>query len=798
MGAQLALLGPGKASSSRVWPGFRSAGPGKGTLLLALLALPATFGPSVGAEPQEPQVEAARTGSVEGVITTADGRPLGGAQVSLVGLPEPTGTSGVDGSFRLSNVPVGSQRLRAELQGYGRGERPVEVRAAVSTRLRLALPFLPFSETVTVTATRSRGKLGDSPAEVSVLTREDLQFWPAPALDDALKQVPSFSLFRRTDSLVAHPTTQGVSLRGVGASGASRTLVLVDGVPHNDAFGNWVYWDDVPQLQIESIEVAPSGLSSLYGSSAMAGVINVSTRPPESGAAALRAYGGSRSSGNGEAFGSHAWGPVAASVGGSYFRTDGYVLVKQDERGAVDEPAASRHRTGNWRVDYTPKPGLTLFQNGRVFAEDRENGTPLQRNSTRETYLGMGLRATSESGSLWQANAYGRFDDFKSSFSAVAPDRESETLSLAQAVDYKDAGGNLLWSRPLGSSHTLGAGADVRWMGADDAEDVFIPSGTNVRDRLISAQQLYAGAYVQDVVNLGRRAVLNFGVRADYWGNYRASQTEIVNSTGATTLDPYDDTSKTRVTPRGGVLLRLGDGFSLRGNLYGGFRAPSLNELYRPFRVGNVQTTANPDLGPERLLGGELGLNHSVSPTLSWRATGFWDQVDDPIANVTLSVTSALITRQRQNLGKARVRGLSFEGEYQPAHALRIVASYVLSDARVTEFPASPEIEGNLLPQVPRHRASLRLDYLNPRFFNLGLRGRYESLRYDDDQNLLELANLFLVDLTLDRPLAGSMGAFVSIENLFDRSYPVQATPLELQGTPFTLTAGLRFELRPR
>jgi iron complex outermembrane receptor protein len=764
-------------------------------LLLVLLPLPAAFAPLAGAEQPEPQVEPATVGSVEGLITTADGRAVAGAHVSLAGLPEPTGTSDADGRFRLSSVPAGSYGLRAELEGYGRGQRPVEVRAGATTKLRLALPFLPFSETLTVTATRSERKLSDSPADITVLTREDLRRWPAPAVDDALKQVPSFSLFRRTSSLVSHPTTQGVSLRGVGASGASRTLVLVDGVPHNDAFGNWVYWDSVPQLQIESVEVAPSGLSNLYGSSAMAGVINVTTRRPEPRTAALQAYGGTRSSGNAEAFGSNAWGPLAASVGGSFFTTDGYVLVREDQRGAVDVEAASRHRTGNWRLEYSPSPGLTLFQNGRVFAEDRENGTRLQTNSTRETYLGGGLRATSEGGSVWQANAYSHLDDFKSTFSAVAPDRSSETLSLAQAVDYKDVGGNLSWSRPLGSSHLLGAGGDVRWIEADDAEDVYIASGTNVRDRLIPAQQLYAGAYLQDVVKLGQRGVLTLGVRTDHWRNYDASQTEIVNATRATTLTPYDDTSATRVTPRGGLLLRLGDGFALRGALYGGFRAPSLNELYRPFRVGNVLTVGNPDLGPERLLGGELGVNQAVSPTLSWRATAFWDRVEDPIANVTLSVTPALITRQRQNLGRARVRGVSVEGDYQPAPALRILASYALTDARVTEFPATPEIEGNLLPQVPRHRASVRLDYLNPRVFNLGLRGRYESLRYDDDQNRLELASLFLVDLTLDRPLAAWWGAFVSIENLFDRRYPVQATPVELQGAPFTVMAGLRFDL---
>jgi outer membrane receptor protein involved in Fe transport len=762
-----------------------------------MLALAAALAPPAAAQPPEPRLEPAAGGSVEGTVTTADGRAVAGARVGLIGVSEPSATSDVDGRFQLASVPAGSYRLRAELEGYGRVERAVEVRAGGATRLRLELPFLPFSETVTVTATRGERKLGDSPADLTVLTREDLHRWPAAALDDALKQVPSFSLFRRTSSLVSHPTTQGVSLRGVGASGASRTLVMVDGVPHNDPFGNWVYWDNIPQLQIESVEVAPSGFSQLYGSSAMAGVINVVTRRPGPRTAALQGFAGSRGSANAEAFGSHASGPLAASVGGSYFRTDGYILVRESQRGPVDVEAASRHRTGNWRLEYSPSPRFTLFQNGRVFAEDRENGTPLLTNSTRETYVGGGLRATTGDGSQWQANVFTHRDNFKSTFSSVAGDRASETLSLAQAVDYNDVGGNAQWTRALGKSNLVSVGGDVRRIDADNTEDVFIASGANVRDRLIPGKQLYAGAYLQDVLTAGR-AVVTLGVRADHWRNYDASQTEIVNSTGATTLTPYSDTSKSQVTPRAGLLVHASDRLALRGSVYGGFRAPSLNELYRPFRVGNVLTNGNPALGPERLLGGEVGLNHAPSSSFSWRATAFWDRVKDPIANVTLSVTPALITRQRQNLGRARIRGVSGEADYQPAHQLRIQASYVFSDARVTEFSAAPEIEGHLLPQVPRHRASLRLEYLRPEVLNVSLRGRFESLRFDDDQNRLGLGRLFLADLTLDRRLGGSCGAFVSVENLFDRRYAVQATPVDQLGTPRTVIGGLRFDLRPR
>src|SRR6185436_1398888 len=92
---------------------------------------------------------------------------------------------------------------------------------------------LSTQDSITVTATRTKTRLADTPASVVVLDRTAIANAPAPTLDDALRQVPGFALFRRTGSRTANPTSQGVSLRGIGASGASRALVLDDGIPLN-------------------------------------------------------------------------------------------------------------------------------------------------------------------------------------------------------------------------------------------------------------------------------------------------------------------------------------------------------------------------------------------------------------------------------------------------------------------------------------------------------------------------------------------------------------------------------------
>lgn len=740
-------------------------------------------------------------GTIQGAVITGDEHAVANARIRItqsLAQVEQTAVSDADGRFRMPNLPPGLYELAVEADGFEPYAGEIEVKSAETVWLSVRLVLVPFTERMTVTAARVEQKLGDVPGHMTVLARDDINRSAALTVDDALKQIPSFSLFRRTSSLVSHPTTQGVSLRGLGASGTSRTLVLLDGVPHNDPFGSWISWSKIPRWHIETVEVAEGGHSPLYGSSAMAGVISIVTRKPTRKTMAFGGQGGGRGTGIVDVFASHEAGPLAAVVGGSGFRTGGYTLVRRAERSPVDMKAASRHATLTWRLDYRPTASVVLFHQGRLFHERRNNGTPQQKNSTREIYLGAGLRASTPDETTWQANVFSHIQTFNSSFSAITADRTGESLTLLQAVPSRDLGASAQWTRRLASVHLVALGADLRWINADNTEDVFNPSGTNVRDRLVAGQQLYAGAFFHDVITPASWLVLALGARVDHWRNFAASQTEIVNATGSVTHTPFRATSETTVTPRAGLTLHLTSYLSLRGGFYQGFRAPTLNELFRPFRVGNVQTNANENLGPERVTGGEVGINYAITGNLFWRATGFWNQVSDLISNVTLSVTPTLITRQRQNLGRARVRGLQSDIEYRLNPWWKITGHYLFNEATVGDFPAEPVIQGKIIPQVPRHRAGLGLEYARPTWFNVRLHGRFESARFDDDLNQVTLGSLVVADLTLSRALGKLWEMFFSAENLFNRRYAVQATPIQLLGTPIIVTVGVRFDLSAR
>jgi len=652
----------------------------------------------------------------------------------------------------------------------------------VTAATTLRLP--PIRETVTVVASRIPQLASDAPAPVRVFDARELLQTTVPALDGALARAPSFSLFRRSSSLASHPTTHGVSLRGIGASGASRTLVLVDGVPENDGFGNWVHWSTLPLLQIERVELTGSGLSTLYGSSALAGAIAVVTRHPPGDALDVRASAGSLDTGEVEGYGGREnGGGWRLSGGGRVFRTGGYIQVAPEARGPVDEEVQARHATMNWRLEHVLS-GAVVSHTGRLFFDTRQNGTPLQDNDTREALFTGGIRAEVKEGAL-QADGFVRAQRFRSTFTAVAANRASEALTLAQRVPSLEAGGGAQWSRGW-SSHSLTIGGDLRAIGATDEEEVFA-NGIHTRDRVIEAKQLVGGVFAQDGWRIGDRLDLTLSVRADGWRNYDASRVETVVSTGQHIDMPLESRTKSSVTPRAALVTRAGHGIVLRASAYGGFRAPSLNELYRPFRVGNVLTEANDALGAERLSGVEGGANGRTE-RISWQATAFWSRLGDPISNVTVTSTPALITRQRRNLGRARVAGVELDAEWRSS-PLRLRTAWFFVDATVQEFSADPSIVGLRLPQVPPYRGSIQASWRAPWRLDIDLLARVEGERFDDDQNRLRLAPFGVIDVRVAREV-NRVEFFVTAENALDRRYAVQATPVEILGTPRTVMFG--------
>jgi outer membrane receptor protein involved in Fe transport len=734
---------------------------------------------------------------LEGVVRDQTGAPIVGAEVTFKSSElAVTQTTDDQGRFSFDLMQADSGTLIVRAKGFAEFEQRWSAR--IEAKLEIVLAPAPISEQFTVTAERTETRVGETAASVTVLSTTALSSTPALAIDDMLRQVIGFTLFRRSSSRVANPTSQGVSLRGVGASGASRALVLADGIPLNDPFGGWVYWNLIPRLEVGRIEVVRGGASSLYGTDALGGVINIIPRKIDSTALSFEASYGSEQTPDLSLFASGRLGRWVARLGVEAFKTDGYTTVDERERGRVDTPAASRYSTFDLMLARAFSDRARAFARFSLFGESRRNGTPLQRNRTHIRQFVIGSNWQSKTKGEFSIRAYGDARLFDQDFSAIAADRSSESLTRSQRVPAQQIGLSSQWSRRIEWRQTLVAGFDGREVRGASDELIFAAS------RLASAvgagaRELTMSFFGEDRITITPRWIIAAGARFDRWLIYRAiSTTKSFSPATLPTVVSFADRIESALSPRVSVFHRLAQNASLMAAAYRAFRAPTLNELYRSFRVGNVVTLANDKLRAERLTGGEAGASLTAfNKKLNFRGTFFWSEIVRPVANVTLSVTPTLITRQRQNLGRTRSRGVELEAEARIGN-WALSGGYQLAYATVLNFPANRALEGLRIPQMPRHLLTFQVGYSNPSRLTASIQGRVIGAQFDDDQNQFKLNRYFALDALVLRRVARGVELLAAAENLLNQRYDVGRTPVRTIGPPLLARFGFRFRLGSR
>ncbi|MBS1817902.1 MAG: TonB-dependent receptor [Acidobacteria bacterium] len=788
-----------------------------------------------------------------GVVKDTSGGAVPGASVTVQsssGAEQQTVTSGPDGRFSFATVPADAV-LIVRAGGFA------EQRQTVGTQTDVEVTLQPPSilETVVVTPGRTEQRLGDTPASVNVVTAEQIESSPAIAVDDVLRSVPSFSLFRRANSVVAQPTTQGVSLRGIGPSGQSRTLVLLDGVPFNDPFGGWVYWTRVPMVSVDRIEVTEDTASGLYGNYAMGGVINIVTSRPTARTLELKPQFGTFSGANGgsdkgntpkfDMFASHVYKKVGFAVEGSALNTDGFKTVTT-EAGPVDNNARVDYRNVTGKVEYLPSDRITVSGRVGYFNENRDNGKIGELNDTRWTSMSGGVRMKLRDQSDLQARVYGDIQKAHYNFLAVsnaATTRNLVRLATDQRVPVNGVGGMLQWQKAIGTRQALTAGADWRSVDGDSREDAYsaiagagpgadgvtLPALLTVQ-RISGGTQRSTGAFVQDVITPVEKLVITLNARVDHWRNYDGHNLETTVATGLPTANnkpSIPDRTDTVVSPRVASLYHVTDRVTVWGAINSGFRAPTLTELYRQFSVGAITTRPNAQLGPERLLGGELGLNVAPMRNLTARLTWFDNRVKDPVSNVTMtpsqpdyaSVCVGLALGncvQKQNLGRTKIAGVQTDVEYLIGRDWRVSGGYIFNNAKVTDGGSvNAGLVGKYLAQVPKNRGSLQVAYTNARIANVALAFQFAGLQYNDDQNVqfipaatlaaagydtsitAGLPGYTTVDLMASRDLGSRFQVFVGAQNLTNKVFFVQTNPSTV-GAPRMVNVGLRVRFASR
>jgi outer membrane receptor protein involved in Fe transport len=717
---------------------------------------------------------------LSGTVVDSSGAPIPDASVRLevAGVRIDEVRTANNGRFEFRTQPADNVRLVVTAAGFGQVVRLVD---RDGSDLQVMLQPASVFEQVNVTSTRADIARTDPTVSMTVVSSAELLTSGAITLDDALKAVPSFTLFRRTSSRVSNPTAQGITLRGLGGSGSSRALVLGDGMPLNDAFGGWVYWDKIPQAAIDRVEVLRGSGSDLYGADAVGGVVQILTIRPSRPMVRALLEGGDLGTGRVSLFGGGRRGGLTYSAAGQWFTTDGYITVAKEQdagiapRGPIDTKAGSNHRSALASVGYQTAKGWRFDGRGSVFWEDRLNGTPAVVNDT-DARQGWGEASGGAGGGLLSLRVYGGTQGYDQTFASVNATRTAETLIRAQRVPTRLVGFSGQWVRPMGR-HSLLVGAEERLIKGSTIETPYTALGVALPTTDAGGTQRVGSAFVQATLAAGDRLTIVAGAHGDGW------HTESEGTAYSKTLGSFN--------PRASFAYRIGDsGVSVRGSVYKGYRAPTLNELYRGFRAGNTVTLPNEALAPERLTGADGGVLVSRG-RVSARVTGFWNVLDDAITNITLSTTPALITKQRANADKVRATGVEFESD------LRLPRSFSLSFASAivnSRFKGETSLRDNRVPQVARYNVGLTARY-DDRAWAASAQLRVTGPQFEDDQNAFTLRRATVVDLYGGRTVGQNIRPFVAIENVFDAEYDVGRTPFLTIGLPRTVRAGVQITL---
>ncbi len=655
---------------------------------------------------------------------------------------------------------------------------------------------------IVVTGRGLEAPAGEAVFDIVTIERDRLALSPSNRLEDVLRDVPGFQLFRRSDARSANPTSQGATLRALGGNASSRLLLTLDGVPQTDPFGGWISWPAYDPRRLGRARIVRGGGSGAAGPGALAGTIELDSAGPGD----LSEIEGGLTYGSRDGIDAFAaaglpLGRGFLAVTGSYASGEGFIPIVEEQRGPVDRPAPYEQASASFRAVAPVGSAVEIQASLLTFHDERERGTAFSEIATDG--LDASLRLVGTGRWAWSALAYVQTRSFYNSFASVSDDRTGVTRVAEQyEVPSTGAGGRLELRPPLGQVE-LRLGADIRETSGETRERFNFQSGVGTRGRRAGGRTRTAGLFAEATLERGA-VTLTGGARVDRWWIENGHLREELFATGATLTDQqFADRGGWEPTARGGIAWRIGSAVTARAAAYLGWRLPTLNELYRPFRVGPDATAANELLEPERLRGAEIGLEWRPAGGVRIGFTAFANRIEDPIANVTLGTGPGTFPgvgfvagafRRRRNLDAVVSRGLELDAQWRSG-PWSLTAGYSLADAEVEASGPALPLEGLRPAQTPRHSTAVTLGWAGEAGKSASFSVRYVGSQFEDDLNGQLIPDALTFDAAARWPVTHGLAIEARAENVTDERVvsAVSGDGLVERATPRTLWIGLRF-----
>lgn len=612
-------------------------------------------------------------------------------------------------------------------------------------------------EEIVVTATRTEVEIADVPASVTVIGRQEVEASPVQRVDDILRMVTGLDVdFHYGMHTIA--SARPVNFRGTGGYG-QRTLVLIDGVLQNNPLNNWVEWSVIPKEVIERIEIVRGPASALYGSSAMGGVINIITRKPtEPRVTSFEQTFGSMGTWSSRLTQEGKTGRWTYLVTGRHEETDGYIASKPKMAWDIKRYREEDRMFGKLTYDIDESSAVDLAFS-HYFADKGLGRKFFYGSSTNN----KGWISWVKAGEKVDWKAHVSVNHIRwSSFHDQAP--PFNFLYHHEVMPMLGLEGGVQSSIELSDRNKLTLGVDCAhnsFKRDDEFYTVARSAGARGKQHVLSPFVNAESRFADE------RLVVNLGGRYDWIEGYDGENYD----TNPVPHPPYANDFPTekwsQFSPRLGLAYHLGESTTLKSSIGGGFRAPSLYELYVTDLRGPLYLECNPQLDPEKITSFDLGIEHLLLEKVWSKLTLYQSHAKDFIGFNTITPTHW----QSDNITKVRMRGIEAELDWRVSGEWSCFASYTSNESEIREYVTDPTVEGNYLPYTPRNKYGLGLSYANPELFDLTATYNYHTKRYADNQNTTELESYPMFNLSLARQMGKYCKLGLNVENLLDEEY---------------------------
>lgn len=668
------------------------------------------------------------------------------------------------------------------------------MKPAFATLLTLLLcPGLMATEIgiTVVTPARTSRAIADVPGAVEVILGRQLESAPGATLNDKLVNIIPGAVSSRANGIYSF--TSVVTLRGLPANEQGRTLVLLDGSPVNTGATGAVNWNRLAIEDIDRIEVFKGPVSSLYGSNAAAGVINVITKKAAAGYRLGTSYGTYNT------FQANVGAGVKVkkltlSADGSYLVSDGYNSTPNDQRVTPDYTVNKYVREKNASF----KAALDLGKKGVVDAQYsrtqglRGEGLHIRTvdGASRQYNTDFGRAAWhgEKDGVVWQTQAYYQFEDY----SRLNESTKSGYTHVNTDVNREDAGGQAAVSMPLaGLTATLGA--DYKLGSVDAADHNVAPTPAYDSKNRGRASQ-YAPYAQAEKALFSDRLKLLAALRYDnarYFDGYFFNPSNTINLVNGPQSDHYWDS----LSPKFAASWRYSDTFEQYFSYGRGFRPPALEDmcltLLRGSGIDKRLSVANPELKPETVDTAETGFKLATLPGLYIEPAAYYTIGRDFMYTTdTGEIIGGTKVSKKENIGKVKIYGAELPVKFYTG-AFSFAAAYAWSDSEIESYKGPAALKGKTLTYSPRHTVSSSIGMKTaPVDFTLGW--VYKSKQFTVDDNSAWVGWYQTFSASVSRAFSRAVSARLSVENIFDIRYQESSTDLA-PGRTVTLSVAAKF-----